>query len=556
MNIRDISLRKKFTFFGSIVVVVSILVTAFACLWQVRSDMLRQVNTVLDSKIKVFWELLLSKDGGLSNSGQSLAERIKATNIHIEQELMLIGFYGLNNDTLIVDKMKELSGGVASIYMKDTTISTNMVNKDGVRTKGAKITGEAYERVVKNGKPFRGSENFFGIPYFVAYDPIYSKDGQAIGALFVGVPKSDYFATFNRIMMVICGISIILIFIVSTFIYTYVKRAIGPLKYLVKSAHKLAEGDLSMEIRVERKDEVGQLLGAMKNMIEKWRGVVNNVKAASDVFSLKGEDLSTNAGQMSRRASDQSMRSTQVASSAEEMARTVMDIAKNINTIATATTKTVGVAKEGEAIVHRSITEVKEIAKTVEESAKLIKSLGERSRHIGDIINVIDEIADQTNLLALNAAIEAARAGEQGRGFAVVADEVRKLAEKTAGATSEISQMISAIQDEMTGTVNAMKNVADNVDVGVTLSAQAGDALKVIVEKADELELMVQQIASATEQMAATSEAITKDIEQIAIISRETQTSSEVTNQTASELLTLSRELQKTVSGFTVSAGQ
>ena len=551
---KSLSLRKKFTIFSSIVVIVSIVVTAFTCLWQVRGDMSRQAGVALNEEVKVFWELLLSKDGGLSNSTSSLEERIKATNISVLDNKLLMGFYGLNDDTQLVDKMREIFHGTAGIYMNDTLISTNAVTKDGKRTTGTKLSASVYDMVIKNGKSFRDTLDIDGISYFTAYEPLKSKEGPVIGALFIGIPKSLFFAAFNRIILVVCGISVILILLTSLFIYTYTKRSLGPLKYLVKSANKLAEGDLSMEILVERQDEVGQLLGAVKNMIERWREVVRDVQSASKGFAAKGQELNVSAERMSVGAKEQAARSTQVAASAEETSRTVADVARNIGSIATYTTDTVTVARGGEEIVHKAVAEVQKIASTAEELGRLIISLGDRSKHIGNIIGVIDDIADQTNLLALNAAIEAARAGEQGRGFAVVADEVRKLAERTAKATSEIGETIKAIQQEMTGAVNSMRSVSEKVGTGVTFSAQAGNALTAIVTKANELELMVEQIASATEQMSSTTETISKDIEEIALISQETSKSSEETNGIANGLVELSMKLQKTVSGFRFSS--
>jgi methyl-accepting chemotaxis protein len=546
----NFSLRKKFTIFSSIVAIVSIIVTASVCLWQVRSDMIRKADAALDQEVKVFWELILSKDGGASNSSSSLADRIKTTNLSIQDNKLLVGFYGLNDDTQIVDKMVQIFNGSTGIYMNDTLISTSVADKEGKRNSGTKLPTHIYDIVIKNGNSFRGELDINGSKHFTTFEPIKNKEGQPIGALYAGIPKSHYFAAFNRIMIVILGISVILTLMVSTFIYSYTKRTLGPLKYLVKSANKLAEGDLSMEIIAERHDEVGQLLGAMKNMIERWRAVVTEVKSASEGFEAKGQELNVSAEQMLHRAADQATRSTQVATSAEETSRTVTDVAKNVGSIAIYTADTVKVAKGGEDIVKKAVAEVQEIAKTVGDFERLIASLGERSKHIGNVIGVIYDIADQTNLLALNAAIEAARAGEQGRGFAVVADEVRKLAERTSKATSEIGSTIKVIQDEMTGAVNSMKSVSEKVSTGVTFSVQAGDALAVIVSKANELENMVEQIASATEQMSSTTETITQDIEEIALISQETSKSSEETNGIASRLLELSIKLQKTVGSF------
>ena len=166
----------------------------------------------------------------------------------------------------------------------------------------------------------------------------------------------------------------------------------------------------------------------------------------------------------------------------------------------------------------------------MEESAGHITSLSELSQKIGDIIGIINEIADQTNLLALNAAIEAARAGEHGRGFAVVADEVRKLAERTTGATSEVSCIIREIQTKVTGAVSSIGEVSAKVERGVDLSSKAGEELQTIVRTVEDLQQMVQQIATAIDEMSATSDQISKDIESISGISAQTsQSSGEVT---------------------------
>lgn len=547
-----LSIGKKITISGCAMVTLCVTITALVCFWQVHSDMVRQANDVLSGRMNVFWELLLTKDTNLAMSTDPLPQKIKQAAFRAEEDKLLIGFYALNNDERIVDTVKNLFGGTATIFMKDVRIATNVKKEDGSRALGTKLTGPAYEAVIKQGKPYRGENEILGTSYYAAYDPIKNANGEVIGVLYVGVPKADYFAPLYRLMAMIGAIALGLVLVVAAVILLTVRRAISPVVELVPAANRLAEGDLSSDILVKRSDELGELQQALKGMVDKWRAVVTDVKAASDDVASAGQQLITTAERMSTGSGEQASRATQVATSAEEMSQTIMDIARNVNDIAQSANETASVAKDGEAVVGKSVAEVKEIARTVEESAVFVKSLGEKSTHIGEIVSVINDIADQTNLLALNAAIEAARAGEQGRGFAVVADEVRKLAERTAHATSEISSMIKAIQDEVFGAVDAMENATGKVNRGVELSGQAGDALAKIVRKVDDLQLMVQQIASASEEMSSTSEEITRDIEQIASISRETSATSEQTTDAATRLSGLAVNLQKTVGGFTV----
>jgi methyl-accepting chemotaxis protein len=330
------------------------------------------------------------------------------------------------------------------------------------------------------------------------------------------------------------------------------KSIINPLSEAVSVAQKIAKGDLTARIENTSTDETGQLLQAMADMVKGLQRIIGEVKAAASNMAAASQQLKASSEIMSKGAGEQAGRASQVATASVEMSQTVLDIAKNASSIEASATSTAKLAKDGEGAVERSVEKIRAIAKTLSESAQLIKLLGDRSNQIGAIINVINEIADQTNLLALNAAIEAARAGDAGRGFAVVADEVRKLAERTGNSTSEIGGMINAIQAEVRRAVLSMDNITKEVNVGVDLSNETGGVLRNIVQAVDQLHLMVQQIASATEEMTSTSDEMNKDIEGIASVSKETSGSSEHVSQASQELAKLSLELEKVVSGFTV----
>ena len=212
----------------------------------------------------------------------------------------------------------------------------------------------------------------------------------------------------------------------------------------------------------------------------------------------------------------------------------------------------VKIAKGGQEVVDKAIREVKVIAETVETALTLVKDLGKQSEKIGDIVTAINDIADQTNLLALNAAIEAARAGEHGRGFAVVADEVKKLAERTSASTTEIGDMIGSIRDGVTKTVEFMDTARDKVTTGVEFSSQASIALEEIIGSIDHLHSGVHQIATAIEEMSATTDEIARDINQISVVSKETCSSSEEISRAAAGLSALSERLEGAVRNFKI----
>jgi methyl-accepting chemotaxis protein len=233
--------------------------------------------------------------------------------------------------------------------------------------------------------------------------------------------------------------------------------------------------------------------------------------SANDVIEMVNQVSISNA-EMAKSQSHQTMQTSEVASAVEQMTKTITDNASVAAKTSEIANKNGDVAKEGVDIVKQTITKMNDIAQVVTRSANTIGKLGDSSKEIGEIVSVIEEIADQTNLLALNAAIEAARAGEHGRGFAVVADEVRKLAERTTEATQSISDMIEGIQDQTSEAVSDMTKGTDEVELGISLADKASNFLNLILQNTSDVNEMIAQIASATEQQSATGEQLSKNI--------------------------------------------
>lgn len=418
---------------------------------------------------------------------------------------------------------------------------------------GARNTNNRLLSLARSGNLAEASALYFGevkpqsIRIIRTMKQLADFQGQSVTATFKGMSDANNRV---RLALVVFGLVSVAGGLLIAFFLT--RSIILPIREGVKVADRLSKGELNVTVNAEGQDEVAQLLKAMNRTVEQWKSVVGYMRSAVDSLSSGGQQLNASAEAMSNGYEDQSGRISQVATAAEEMSQTVIDIARNAGGIAASASETAQIANEGEMIVDKSVKEVKEIAQTVDESAAFVKTLGERSHQIGEIITVINDIADQTNLLALNAAIEAARAGEQGRGFAVVADEVRKLAERTANATSEIGSMISAIQEGVSQAVGSMESATRKVETGVELSNSAGQSLRLIVQSVEQLQLMVQQIASATEEMSATSEQITRDIEQIASVSQGVAVSSRQTAKASSEMAQLSETFELLVGEFTL----
>jgi len=232
------------------------------------------------------------------------------------------------------------------------------------------------------------------------------------------------------------------------------------------------------------------------------------------------------------------------------MAATSADIAHNCQTVADNSRKADAAAQSGAAVVRETLDAMDQIATKVKLSAEIVESLGQRGEQIGAIVATIEEIADQTNLLALNAAIEAARAGEQGRGFAVVADEVRRLAERTTEATGEIGEMIKAIQDETRVAVRSIEEGVKQVSIGSEKAAGSGEALQEILEQIASLNMQISQIATAAEQQTATTNEINNSVQRMTDEVSTTAQGAQHATDAASRLSTLAESLQRLVGQF------
>jgi methyl-accepting chemotaxis protein len=318
----------------------------------------------------------------------------------------------------------------------------------------------------------------------------------------------------------------------------------------------VARGDLryahtpSLDRKMKSADELGQLTRAFDTMITYLRSIIRKVDEATAAVASASAEISASSDEMAAGAKEQNSQAAYVAKAVEDMTATINTNSRSATNATQIAERAREAATQGGKVVTATVEGMERISAVVRKSAKTVTDLGTSSDQIGEIINVIDDIADQTNLLALNAAIEAARAGEQGRGFAVVADEVRKLAERTTKATREISQMIQNIQTETRDAVAAMREGTAEVDSGIEQASAAGESLRQIVSISQEVTDTITAIANGSLQQAQASENILRNVESITSVTERTAMMTTQVAATTEDLTRLTTLLQELVSQF------
>jgi len=483
------------------------------------------------------------------------------------------------NDTTIVDQIGKLANDNVTIFQGNTRIATNVKKADGTRAVGTTVSPDVEQATLKEGKTYIGEAVVVGVKNQTIYEPIKDKQGNIIGMMFIGVPSSLIDTLVAGLSTKIIIFILIELLISALLIWVIVSRTLRRLHYIVNSADQVAQGNLSLEsLNSNDKDEFGQLSSSFNTMTVNLRNLVQRVSESSEqvaessrkmlIITEQNAEASTQIAvsieKVAAGSESQVSAIAETVNAIEQLSARTQQVATTSNEIALLTAKTAQTTDKGQEAINKVVVQMDSINQKTGQVQQSVQKLAESSDQINEIINVITGITEQTNLLALNAAIEAARAGEQGRGFAVVADEVRKLAEQSKVAAQQIALLIQANGKNINEAVRAMDDEIKDVQAGIGIVDTAGKSFSEITALVLQVSNQVQEISATTQEMASGTEQIVSSIQDIDRISQDaadqTQTvSSAVEEQTASleqinssskGLVSMIQDLQKAVSTF------
>ena len=393
-------------------------------------------------------------------------------------------------------------------------------------------------------------KNRFTLEKLLANLGQFKQDSQADFTALIETSLASSDTSRNRGVMLAVGVIILVLAVC----YWLTVSITGSIRKVSDSLKEIAQGDGDLTVRIDyvNKDEVGELVHWFNLFLDKLHGSISETIQSIDSLSQASTQLATSSSTSKSRIQEQSQSIDQVSRSMNEMFETVRHIADYASNASAEASSANSEAETGTVVVKKTIEAIHELADEVKTASKVIDELDAHTSNVGVILDTIRSIADQTNLLALNAAIEAARAGEQGRGFAVVADEVRTLASRTQDSTQEIQQVLEELQRASRGAVEAMQRGMSKADIGVEQSSSAGDSLTNISGKVQAINIVNEQIASATEEQAQTSKLIHGYIDETHSIATQVSKDTEVLDEITQAIEVATQKLRQATNQFSV----
>ncbi|MEC0304275.1 methyl-accepting chemotaxis protein [Terribacillus saccharophilus] len=453
----------------------------------------------------------------------------------------------MNDNFDLVDRIGELTGDTVTIFQQDTRVATNVMT-DGERAVGTQVSAAVKQAVIDKEETYYGEAEVVGNSYQTAYAPIKNDQGEVVGIWYVGASDSmvaSSIADFTKIFVIVLVLVVVLVIVAVLFFTRGIKKRLSRIS---QAMHNAGKGDFSYVVKDSSNDEIGQLTMNLSEMRENLSDVMKTIAETSDQVAASSEELTASAEESSKSAeliaaatqtaangTELTMHHVEdVVASVEHMQARVKEAQTNSQTIMTLSDTASRNSQDGTEAVLAVVKQMNEINNSVTEIGSFVNGLDKKSKEIGTIVNLISDISNQTNLLALNAAIEAARAGEQGKGFAVVADEVRKLAEQSANSTQLIASLISDIQTETDKAVTAMQHGAGNVEEGIRKTENVNDSFQSIKQAINQVTNNVQEVSQTIEGVSSGSKDIVEVMDKVKMTARENAESNE-TNAAASQ---------------------
>ena len=450
----------------------------------------------------------------------------------------------------IVDRLRTISGGHVTIFRGDTRVSTTVLSDGGQRSVGTKASEAIADAVLNKGSSYTGVANVVGEEYHSAYEPIKDGGGKVIGMMFVGLSVHELDGIINdfalKMFMTMVGVLIV----AGIISWTVLGRAITPLTEVTAGLERISHGDLRVaDFEVDRADEIGRLAAGANEMKQRLKNLLTNVARGAEFVAASSEELTANSQQAAQSVEVAATNTVKLTEGAEKQSQTVEALETLVDEMTIKMGELLNAAEDMKAAVadcernteigraksDHAVEQIKRIEQQVQASADLVEGLGNRSKEIGSIVETIGAIADQTNLLALNAAIEAARAGEHGRGFAVVADEVRKLAEQSREAASTIATLIGQIQSDVENAVSSIREGNESVGLGASSVMETGTAFGGIEEQIRRLRSDIEGSIERMEVVSDASNMIQVSMEEINGLSRAAEEEAQNVSASAEE---------------------
>ncbi|WP_088032026.1 methyl-accepting chemotaxis protein [Evansella clarkii] len=484
----------------------------------------------------------------------------------------------VNENYEMVDLIAEVTGGTVTIFQGDTRVSTNVILEDGERAINTQPSDEVIQTVLNEGNSYYGEADVLGTLTQTAYQPILDESGNPIGIWYVGESTAFIDETIASIITSLVIVLAVGAVIAAVIVYLFSKGIKKQLDNVGLALQKAGQGDFTYVLKAGSKDEFGQLSSNYNQMKDNLKELIGQVFEATETVTSQSEELTQSsnevkagsqqiAGTMQELASGSESQASYATNISEEMdvfAGQMQAANENGDEIYALSNNVLKMTNDGGQLMEASVEQMEKIDRIVQEAVGKVRGLDAQSQEITKLVSVIKDIADQTNLLALNAAIEAARAGEHGKGFAVVADEVRKLAEQVGGSVTDITGIVRNIQLESTAVADSLQVGYEEVEKGTNQIQVTGETFSGIENAVKEMVSSIQSVTdtlsamtsstnkmgSAIEEIAAVAEEAAAGVEQTSASAQQTSSSMEEISNSSEQLAELAEELNNQVRQF------